>query len=581
MKLLRKTSAEKALLALFIIASVTFFCFFYDNHLYQREQLQMFQLTFSYLIDRLSVQGGFAIYLGEFFTQFFGIPLAGAVIISMFLVFLQMATRKLLFILSGNKNLAILSFLPAVGYWILLTQQFYYLSGLIGLLISVVASAFCLGIKRDKRRILSGILLIPLLYWLTGGAYLVFTLNIIIPVLLTGKRSDSSLFSKFSVPLLYGLLAAMIPVIARNFLFTDTLLQSYVSGAFYAISIFFPVPLIAVFLVIPFLILIQSLIPLSDKQSVLLSIVSVILVATINVAGIKMFAGFKEEKEMAYENLVYDQNWDGVIRLAEKEQPSSRRSIVAVNLALARTGQLSTKMFRFAQDQNSLFLDYERRGMTPFIANEPFFYLGLINFSQMFAMESIESTPDAKIPVRAFKRAAETYYINDQYDIAGRYFSRIGHTLFYHKWAEKFLERNNLEAVERRKLKPKDDFFYNGQQMDIALRYLLIANPENRMAYEYLMAYYLLKKDFDGFLKAIDMVKSMKYDTLPVVYQEAIAYILTIVPEIPVQLQNLTPDKAVTERIRDYARLYSENREDTAGMKKEFGDTYWYYLHFK
>ncbi|MFZ0280103.1 MAG: DUF6057 family protein [Bacteroidales bacterium] len=581
MKLLSKISAEKTLLVLFTIASGTFFCFFYDNHLYQREQLQMFQLTFSYLIERLSVQGGFAIYFGEFFTQFFGIPLAGAAIISMFLVFLQMATRKLLFTISGNKNLEILSFLPAVGYWILLTQQFYYLSGLIGLLISVLASVFYLGIKRDKRRILSGILLIPLLYWLTGGAFLVFTLNIIIPVLSTGKRSDRSLFSKFSIPLLYILLASLIPVITRNFLITDSLLQSYLSGAYYAISIFFPVPLIVVFLVIPSLILLQSLLPLSDKQSSLLSIVSVILVATINIAGIKLFAGFKEEKEMAYDNLVYDQNWDGVIRLAENEQPASRRSMVAVNLALARTGQLSTKMFRFDQDENSLFLDYERRGMTPFIANEPFYYLGLINFSQMFAMESIESTPDAKIPVRAFKRVAETYYINDQYDVAGRYFYRIGHTLFYNKWAEKFLELNSREAVERRKLKPKDDFFYNGQQMDIALRYLLIANPENRMAYEYLMAHYLLKKDFDGFLKAINMVKSMKYDTLPVVFQEAIAYILTIVPEMPAQLQNLTPDKAVTDRIRDYARLYSEDREDTAGMKKEFGDTYWYYLHFK
>ncbi len=581
MKLLSKISAEKALLVLFTVTSVVFFCFFYHNHLYQREQLQMFQLTFSYLIDGLSIQGGFAIYFGEFFTQFFGIPLAGAAIISMFLVFLQMATRKLLFTISGNKNLEILSFLPAVGYWILLTQQFYYLSGLIGLLISVLASVFYLGIKRDKRRILSGILLIPLLYWLTGGAFLVFTLNIIIPVLSIGKRSDRSLFSKFSIPLLYILLAALIPVITRKFLITDSLLQSYLSGAYYAISIFFPVPLIVVFLVIPSLILLQSLLPLSDKQSSLLSIVSVILVATINIAGIKLFAGFKEEKEMAYDNLVYDQNWDGVIRLAENEQPASRRSMVAVNLALARTGQLSTKMFRFDQDENSLFLDYERRGMTPFIANEPFYYLGLINFSQMFAMESIESTPDAKIPVRAFKRVAETYYINDQYDVAGRYFCRIGHTLFYNKWAEKFLELNSREAVERRKLKPKDDFFYNGQQMDIALRYLLIANPENRMAYEYLMAHYLLKKDFDGFLKAINMVKSMKYDTLPVVFQEAIAYILTIVPEMPAQLQNLTPDKAVTDRIRDYARLYSEDREDTAGMKKEFGDTYWYYLHFK
>ena len=49
---------------------------------------------------------------------------------------------------------------------------------------------------------------------------------------------------------------------------------------------------------------------------------------------------------MTYENLVYKQQWNKIIIRAEKTSPTDRISMIAVNLALAETGQLSTKMFR-------------------------------------------------------------------------------------------------------------------------------------------------------------------------------------------------------------------------------------------
>jgi hypothetical protein len=227
--------------------------------------------------------------------------------------------------------------------------------------------------------------------------------------------------------------------------------------------------------------------------------------------------------------------------------------------------------------------------MTPFMASEPFYHLGLINFAQMFAMETIESTPDAKYPVRSFKRVAETFIINGQYDIALKYLTPLSHTLFYHKWAKESVsllhdeERISAHPYWRlmRDLRSKYDFYYNEKQNDFALRCLLLSNPGNKLAFEYLMADYLLKKDFDGFLAYLPFADSLGYNELPSVWQEAAAYIGTRVSQMPPQLGKYTIDPDIISRIRNYAQIFSTSRQDTVRMRKEFGNTYWYYLHYK
>src|SRR5664280_2068873 len=67
---------------LFGTVSFLFFGLFYGQHLYRLEQLQLFEVTFQYLLSHLSVQGGFIIWIGEFLVQFFRIPLAVAFIIT-------------------------------------------------------------------------------------------------------------------------------------------------------------------------------------------------------------------------------------------------------------------------------------------------------------------------------------------------------------------------------------------------------------------------------------------------------------------------------------------------------------------
>ena len=379
---------------------------------------------------------------------------------------------------------------------------------------------------------------------------------------------------------------------ARKFIFYDTLLQSFVSEAYYQIRIFFPLPLILIFTFYPLSIIIQhSLhIRISERQNTFLTFALMILLISSIAGGLFKYADFDREKEIRYENLVYDKKWDKIIRIAEQERPESAVSLVAVDLALAKTGRLSSEMFRFDQNSKSLFLNYYREGMTPFIASEPFYYMGFINFAQMFAMETVESTVDSRYPSRSFRRVAETFILNGQYDIARKYLVPLSHTLFYRRWANDCLaslgKENEIESHpewrELRQSRPAFDFYFNFNQMDREMQMLLKSNQRNRVAYEYLMGYYLLNKNFDGFLLNIHLAKMMNYSEMPLVFQEAAVFINSVSPETPPQLLNFPVKNIVTNDFKSFSDIFGKSGNDAKEKTfMNFGKTYWYYIEFK
>jgi hypothetical protein len=592
MRINRISASEKIFLSLFCTGALVFFSFFYNNHLYQKEQLQLFELTLKYFSDAVSRLGGISVYLTEFLIQFFRLPFIGAFIITSMLLLLHLLTKRILYKTSGFSPLILLSFLPAAGYWIILLDDFYNLSGLTGLLISLSAVIIYLNINGSLKRSLSGILLIPVIYWLTGAAYLVFVPTIITAEILFRLKKNRR-HDLISIPVLaaYILFALILPFASRIFLFRDTVLQSFISSAYYRISIFFPAPLVLLFGFFPLCLILNNIIPasVSGKGSTLKDLLSLLVIIFFVIIGIHSKGNFNDENAMAYDNLVGSEHWDKIISKAEKENPSDRMSMIAVNLALAKSGELSSEMFRFGQDKNYLFGEYERRGMTSFLASETFYHLGLINFAQMFAMETIESTPDAKYPSRSFRRVAETYIINGQYKLALKYLTPLSHTLLYRKWAKECISQIQDEDKitsdtywsQMRKLLPKFDFYYDPGKMDIALKYLLVSSKDNRMAYEYLMAYYLLQKDLDGFLENLPLAESLNYGELPLAWQEAAAYIETRIQQVPPSLVRYSLRNDVLQNIRSYAEEFSRSRQDTAKMIDKFGGTYWFYLHYR
>jgi hypothetical protein len=164
----------------------------------------------------------------------------------------------------------------------------------------------------------------------------------------------------------------------------------------------------------------------------------------------------------------------------------------------------------------------------------------------------------------------------------------LQNTFFYKDWATETLAylgdedriNNHPEWGRIRKFRPKEDFLFDGNQLDMILGMLIQQEPTNRMAYEYLMGYCLLNKDLPHFMQYVDLGKEIGYKSMPISYQEAALYVWglqsTDLSQTPFPVNN-----EVKKRMQTYAGIYTTREDAQMYLEKEFADTYWYYFHYR
>ena len=84
-----KTITKYGTIALSVLISIGVFLFWYiayPHAMSYQEQYQLFLWTSDYFVDRLSVPGGFASWIGEFIVQFYYVEWLGALLLSLLLV---------------------------------------------------------------------------------------------------------------------------------------------------------------------------------------------------------------------------------------------------------------------------------------------------------------------------------------------------------------------------------------------------------------------------------------------------------------------------------------------------------------
>jgi hypothetical protein len=575
---------------LFIITTGLLFGIFHIEQLVYREQLQLFQDN--NFLEKLIVPGGLSIFAGEFFLQFFKLHI-GALFVTVLFVTIIIIFLFRIFSFVTNKNTAIFfSLLPAAGYALLLLDRFFYFSGLVAFLLSIIGIDIYIREKRGWRKFILGLLLVVFTYWFAGGAVFTFSFSVFLLEIVSAD-SCSSFRGKLFFGVSYIVLSFLLPALLRNILFYENVLQSFVSEAFYRIPVFLPVELILALLSVPLLIFIAAFfesanISFPQRMVYFLSLFMIILFG----GTFYCLNNTNEERIRKLDNLVFNKKWNEIAIHARKQGvPDSKEASVAVNLSLAKEGRLTTDFFKIQGLQPVFVIPYERKGMTPFMASEPYYYLGLNNFARMMAMETLESTVDAKLPVRAVKRISETFLISGNDKLAQKYLGLLSETMFYSTWAKRHLSqiRGNeskteflsQELNEIRSRLPDEDFYYNEKHFEVALLYLLRANKHNRMAYEYLMMHYLLNKNFDSFINFLSIYSLFKYEETPLIFQEAKAYIQTLTSDDVPLLDVVNISKNVEEKFNMYISEFRKGgNKRPERMKDLFGDTYWYYLHF-
>jgi hypothetical protein len=219
-------------------------------------------------------------------------------------------------------------------------------------------------------------------------------------------------------------------------------------------------------------------------------------------------SNFKAERVMQYDFMARHQQWNRILQTINTEKPNNQIGVTVQNLALAMNGMLLERMADFNQNGIAgLLPDVKTDATSPLPTAEAFYQLGMINVAQRTVFEAQEAILDFQKSGRCYKRLAQTNLINGNYAVARKYLTALQKTLFYREWAnETLLLLGNEEAIAKhpeyghlRQWAYKNDFYFSDHTTPEMLEDLYSHNADNRMAYQYLLAYYMLTGDRERF----------------------------------------------------------------------------------
>jgi hypothetical protein len=187
----------------------------------------------------------------------------------------------------------------------------------------------------------------------------------------------------------------------------------------------------------------------------------------------------------------------------------------------------------------------------------------------------------------------KTELINGNHDMAAKYVSELKHTLFYKRDArqfEKLLFRDDLvdsdpELGAKRKIRLKKDFFVITNDPLINIERVLATDSLNKKAFDYKMAFLLLKKDYAGIAKEVPGILRFYNSRIPVHIEESLVVIKELKIgglQIPGDLNiNINTETAFRLYLETFQKYNNDLKLAEPALRRQFGKTFWYYAFYK
>ena len=572
----------------FFTGSFAYFAFFSDYIFFYQEKSSLFFLSHDFLVESLSQPGGLLNWLSGFLTSFYYYPVLGALILSAVMTLLTGSVSRNAFQISG-RNEKILPFIIGLILFYLHTNYRFTLEYSLGLLLQ--SALFMVAVKNI--RYLKGwmpVIIIPFWYYATGGFSWIFVLMLTLYYAFCNpKKGWIKIFASWLI-----MLASVF--ISMEFLFfemNDTLyfypltLPDDQSSRFMfkiALGLTALLPVIA-----------RLRFPVADFLSLKYSAERIIRsVLVLSVLVLIAVYGF-DRKNINYfkiEKLFYEGKYEEIIEYNLENPSTNSLTLFYNNIALCEKGLLNDRLFSFLQspDGHTLFLKWEM--VTEILKRGGYFYysIGMINEAHRWAFENM--VMDGHTP-EGLKLLIRTELINGNYQMASKYISLLDKTIFYKKEAiafEKFLFNDTAlesdpELGTKRKNKIRSDFFAITDNPIINVERILATDTLSRKAFEYKIAFSLIKKDFKLITAMLPEFEKLGYTRLPVHVEEAVMAIsLSDSGRMP-QMGNLKIRTASETRWTQFLTIFqqygSDPRAAEPALRRQFGNTFWYWMFYK
>ena len=449
--------------AIFGVSVFLFWWLLHPGAMAFHEQNQLFLFTWDYLAERMVVAGGLADYIAEFITQFNYIPVLGEVLIAILFVIFQRSIARTI----GKDEWYLLSFIAPVMMLAYMSDFFVLLSYMVALTIAV---QLCASYRKHPNVIWSSIATV-LGYWLIGPAVFVFTL------------------------------AIATVVVSRLTYMHQYPWKTVICGVnYYRRAVTVPAMQVCIPIVSVLPAVLSEFLP---RPKAYINALLGLAVVAGGVWGIHKSYNKDIAELVVYENLVRHEDWNTVLKRAEKYQPNSELGSVTVNLALIMSGR-GAELPEFKQyGTRGLIQPRVRDYLSNSASSEVFWRLGMINECLRYAFDTQESLVNNRKSGRWMSRIAECQMLNGRYGAAEKYLDILSHSLFYRKWAEnqrqylrdeEAIMSNNVYAYLKT-VRYKEDFLFFYPEMDKMLAKLYFENNNNVVAAWYYQAWTAFKKN--------------------------------------------------------------------------------------
>lgn len=554
---------------LFIFTTIVVLAFYAPMFAYE-EGLQIFMFDRDFFADTVLRPGGFSDYAGCFLVQFFMYPIWTAAIISALVVGFQLVAMKF-FSDCGVVSSMEMSVVCATGMMAALTSFGVMFGGCLALFLAMAA----LATVHSSRCKYLWIILLPVVYWITGGVGgLIFVFGMSIG---HGLKKDAVLLPA-------GLLLLVVICLITKNLMQDDSLKACFTGVDYSrfAETTCPIWWLEV-AIISLCVLCSAFQTRIHSKSVKIGICAVSLLALF----LSMFVKYEKGSmlDFKFDRMVRYKQWEKIVQTTEKESNATYLSQCYLNLALNELGKLDSEMFRFVQfGSDGLYSSSVEAQDKCIVNSEIYFRLGLMNIAERLAIEAQEGCNTHQKSARQYKRLAEIAIINKNKPLADRYLQKLKSTVFYRAWAnraEQYINNpDHVKPLVDWTIKPvqlSDDIFFNSEDSEMFLLFFE-SNQENRKILNYYTCSLLLDKKIDVLYDFVIKYQP-KWELGTHVYEAMLLYLSLNDKEQFNQI--MKQQNSLTGQFRNFIAFISTgSANNTDVAKKRFGNTYWFYYNY-
>ncbi|MBN2410183.1 hypothetical protein JXQ31_00740 [candidate division KSB1 bacterium] len=594
---------RKVFTLFFFVLYFLYIRFRIDPSLGYHWQEPSFFLGSGFLNQFLQYPGGLIRYAAKFISQFYYFPWLGTLIITITAWLISQITLKMLNLVVGDIKFHILHLLPAVLLIPLFSLYAFPYELVLGLFVSLLAFVLY---AFYRPRIMSSRFIITLIsfvlvYYLVGGVFFLFVLLVVLYELFVKK---SLLLPVFQI--VFSLLLPIITINIFVILLKDDVLSQLPSFLEFK-------PRIAPFLLYGFYIVLIPAVVIGKvlsksifEKGVLGKVKSFYrktMFSTpgyiIKTAALLLLAVYfslisfdRETKVMlTMDNYAQNKKWVEILELAQKRITTHRLVTFHTFRALYFTNNLSNNMFSFPQSRGltSLIMSREFAYSAPLQCSNLYVELGLINEAQHWAHEALALK---KLTPAVLQQMTLTSMINGNTEFAQLCLNKLKKSLLFKKWADTYqiyIENPNLfrsmpTIRQINAIQVTGDFYIRDNSPNELLELIIKNSSNNRMAFEYLMAYYLLAGNLEGIVNNIFRLQEFHYNYIPRHYEEALLLYKLKTGKKNLDLGDYQINTITEQRFEDFNSTLAKYPDGKISAQKELarkhGNTLWYYAMY-